>query len=406
MKVLIALTYYRPHFSGLTIYAERLARALVRAGHKVIVLTSRFDPALPGHEYRDGVEIFRPRVLMRLSKGVIMPTMPYWAWKLIGKVDLVNVHVPQLDAAPIAVSARLQGKPVVMNYQCDLRLPAGMVHWLANQGSHLANHVTARAANMIIATSRDYAEHSSFLQPYLSKIEVVPPAVELPSVDEAAIVDFRQKYGVQPGEKVIGMLARLATEKGVEYLVQALPKVLERYPQARVLYVGQHENVLGEEEYAQHLAPLIARLGDKWKFLGMLPDAEAAAFFHACDVTVLPSLNSTEAFGIVQIESMACGTPVVASNLPGVRQPVAMTGMGQIAPVADAAGLAEALLTVLDHPERYRGDPAGVRQRFSPENIAAEHERLFERLIAQVQPQQAVAHRVLSPDTKPRKTED
>lgn len=73
MKILIALTYYRPHISGLTIYVERLATALAVRGHSVTVLTSRYDPALPAQELIDGVRIVRAPVWMRISKGVIMP---------------------------------------------------------------------------------------------------------------------------------------------------------------------------------------------------------------------------------------------------------------------------------------------------------------------------------------------
>jgi glycosyltransferase involved in cell wall biosynthesis len=176
---------------------------------------------------------------------------------------------------------------------------------------------------------------------------------------------------------VIGMAARLATEKGVEFLAEALPQVLERCPTARVLFVGQYENVFGEEAYARKLAPLITALGEHWKFLGTLLPAELSAFYHECEVTVLPSLNSTESFGMVQIESMLCGTPVVASDLPGVRQPVAISGMGLVTPVADAETLARAILQILDQPERYQGDPVKITQRFSPEVIAMEYEKLF-----------------------------
>lgn len=380
MRILITLTYYRPHYSGLTIYVERLAKALARRGHRVTILTSRFDPSLPAHETRDGVQIVRPWVMARVSKGVLMPALPFQAFDLIRQADLVNVHVPQLDAAPISLLSRLMRRPVVLTYHCDLLLPDGIIHRLANLVSNAANAITARLANVIVANTRDYAENSTFLRPFLSKIEEIPPSIELPDVHAADIAAFRQKYGIRPGEKVIGMLARLATEKGVEHLVQAMPRVLQAHPQARVVYVGQYQNVMGEEAYAARLAPAIAALGEKWKFLGVLPYEEVAAFFHICDVTVLPSLNSTESFGMVQVEAMSCGVPVVASNLPGVRQPVKMTGMGRITPVGDSVALAENIIQILNSPQNYRGDPAAVRLRFSPDTIAAEYEALFERL--------------------------
>jgi hypothetical protein len=66
------------------------------------------------------------------------------------------------------------------------------------------------------------------------------------------------------------------------------------------------------------------------------------AFFAACDVVVVPSLNSTETFGLVQVEAMLCGTPSIASDLPGVRRPPRMTGMGEVVPIGDSSALAEA----------------------------------------------------------------
>ena len=107
MRVLISLMYYRPHYSGLTIYAERLARALAARGHQITVLTSRYDKDLAEKEEKDGVQIIRPRVLVQISKGVIMPSMPIWAWKLIRQSDIINTHVPQPDAAVINSLGRL-----------------------------------------------------------------------------------------------------------------------------------------------------------------------------------------------------------------------------------------------------------------------------------------------------------
>ena len=95
MRILIALTYYRPHYSGLTIYTERLAGALVKRGHQVTVLTSRFDPRLPQMEEINGVTVIRVRPLLRISKGLIMPTMFFHAWRLARKADVLNLHMPQ-----------------------------------------------------------------------------------------------------------------------------------------------------------------------------------------------------------------------------------------------------------------------------------------------------------------------
>jgi glycosyltransferase involved in cell wall biosynthesis len=177
------------------------------------------------------------------------------------------------------------------------------------------------------------------------------------------------------------MAARLATEKGVEFLVQALPQVLEHIPNARLLYVGTYQNVVGEEEYAARILPLIEDLKDHWSLLGNLSPVEMTAFFKTLEVLVMPSLNSTEAFGLVQVEAMSCGTPVIATDLPGVRVPVKMSGMGKIVPVADAGAIAQAILGILTEPELYRGNEAEIRHKYSPDVIAAGYEKLFEDIL-------------------------
>ena len=381
MHILTTLTYYRPHYSGLTIYTERLSRALARRGHQVTVLTSQFDPNLPRLEQMNGVTIVRIPPLMRVSKGQLMPGMPVQAWKLAHQADVINLHMPQLDASYITWMGKLQGKPVVLTYHCDLRLPRGLIHAMANQVSHVANHIAAMGCKAIVNTSRDYAEHSEFLKHYLKKVHVINPPVELAPVTKQDIQAFRQKFNIQPGQTIIGMAARLATEKGVEYLVEALPGVIRQIPQARVLFVGPYQKVLGEESYAARIMPLIEGLKDHWSFLEILSPVEMSSFFRTCDVLALPSSNSTEAFGLVQIEAMICGTPVVASDMPGVRQPVLTTGMGKLVPIGDSSALEAALLEILTGKEKYQCDTAALAHLYEPDAIAAEYEQLFEKLI-------------------------
>ena len=381
MRILIALTYYRPHYSGLTIYTERLAKALAKRGHEVTVLTSQFDKKLPRDEMVDGVHVMRLPVVYRISKGVIMPSMPFRAMKEIRKADIVNLHLPQLDAAPIAVTAKVMGRPVVVTYHCDLLLPPTMINRLANIASDLANHISALSANVIVTNTIDYALASGFLGQYLNKVREVPPPATMPQVSQEKVQNFREKHHIHSHEKVIGMVGRLAAEKGAEYLVRAMPQILEKHPEARVVHVGQYQAVMGEEAYAQMLQPLVYDLGDRWQFLGIVPDEELAAFFQVCDVVAVPSTNSTESWGIVQVESMICGTPAVASDMPGTRRPVQMTGMGKIFPLRDVAGLAESIIEILDHPKRFQGDVPGIRAQFSPETISGKYEEIFKELI-------------------------
>jgi glycosyltransferase involved in cell wall biosynthesis len=98
-------------------------------------------------------------------------------------------------------------------------------------------------------------------------------------------------------------------------------------------------------------------------------------------VIVVPSLNSTESFGLVQVEAMLCGTPSVASDLPGVRQPVLQSGMGEIAPVGDPEALAEAVLRVVNNRTDYVKPREDITARWSTERTAAGYEALFEQLL-------------------------
>jgi len=329
----------------------------------------------------DGVTVVRVPPLMRVSKGLLMPAMPFLAWRLTRQVDVVNLHMPQLDASYIAWLAKIMRKPVVLTYQCDLRLPEGLIHAVANQVSHLANHIAVWGCDAIVNTSHDYAMHSDFLKSYISKVHVIAPPVELSPADEQDIQAFREKFNIQKDQHIVGMAARLATEKGVEYLVQSLPEVLKKIPDVRVLFVGPYQNVVGEEKYAARIMTLIEGLGNHWMFLGILSPVEMSAFFRTCNVLVLPSLNSTEAFGLVQIEAMICGTPVVASDLPGVRQPVRMHHMGKIVPIGDSSAIALALIEILSEREKYRCDTTTLAKLYDPDSVAAEYEKLFEELL-------------------------
>ena len=384
MRILTVLTYYRPHTSGLTIYAERLARAFVRRGHQVTVMTTQYDKSLPREETLDGVKIIRVPVALRVSKGVLAPTFGLLATKLAWQHDVVHLHLPQFDAPGVALRGRLFGKPVVLTYHCDLLLPPGSFNRVVNIVVKVMNNLAALLATHIVTYTQDYADNSSYLSRYRRKLTPILPPVELPPAGLEAVEAFAALHQTQERRPVIGMAARFAAEKGVEVLVDALPRVLEKYPQAQVLYAGTYQNVMGEQSYANRLMPRIHEYEKKgcWEFLGNLSQQQLAAFYPNLDALVVPSLNSTEAFGLVQIEAMLNNVPCVASALPGVRRPVQMHGMGKVVPIGDPAALAEALLSIFAEKEKYRCDTAALAKLYDPDTVAAEYEKLFERLMA------------------------
>jgi glycosyltransferase involved in cell wall biosynthesis len=383
MKILTVLTYYRPHTSGLTIYAERLAKAFAKRGHQVTVMTTRFDPSLPLEETVDGVKVIRVPVAFRVSKGVIAPTFGFEATKLVAQHDVVQMHLPQFDAPGVALRGRLFGKPAVLTYHCDLLLPPGGFNRIVNAVVDFQNNMAGILSNHIVTYTQDYADNSPYLSHYASKLTPILPPVELPDPLPGAVQAFAETHLTKERHPVIGMAARFAAEKGVEVLLDAMPTILKKYPKAQVLFAGAYQNVMGEQAYSDRLMPRIREyeVQGHWTFLGNLDPVQMAAFYPNLDVLTVPSLNSTEAFGLVQIEAMMNGVPCVPSALPGVRQPVTMHGMGRVSKIGDAADLAASILEVLDNPQKYKGDIAAIKKAYNPDSIAVEYEKMFERLM-------------------------
>ncbi len=384
MKILNVLTYYRPHTSGLTIYVERLVRTLAQRGHEVTVLTSQYEKTLPLEETVDGVRIVRVPIWFKVSKGVIMPAFGYKAWKFVLENDVIHLHLPQFDAAGVALRGRILRKPTVISYHSDLLLPPGTFNRFVNNVVHLMNNLAGVFAHRIGAYTRDFANHSPYLSRFSGKVRVIKPPVELPKAAEADIRTFKKLHNPRGKYPVIGMATRFAAEKGVEVLLDAMPKVLALYPNAMVLFAGQYKGVWKEEPYLERLLPTIQKYQaeGQWAFVGNLSLDEIAAFYPNLDVLVVPSLNSTETFGLVQIEAMINGVPSVASNLPGVRQPPIMTGMGEVVPIGNASALADAMLNIFDRPGDYTGDPAAVAQQFDPRTNAAAYEQVYRELLS------------------------
>jgi len=365
--------------SGLTIYVERLARGLAGRGHGVTVLTSRSDPALPRREDLDGVHVVRVPVALTVTKGVLMPGYPPMAARLARGHDVVSVHAPQFEAPALALAARALRKPCVLTYHSDVRLPDGALNAVADGAVSAANSLTAALSNRVVAYTRDYATHTPLLRRARKKLVVIPPPVEMPVPDPEDVATLRAAHVVTSdgaAGPVLGFAARFAAEKGVETLLDALPALISRFPGLIVLFAGP--DAIGEDAYRQRLAPAVAAVGDRWRALGLLdPVREMPAFYGAVDCLVVPSLNSTESFGLVQGEAMLCGTPVVVSDLPGVREPVRWTGMGEVVPAADPPALADAVSRVLDDPARYRRSREEVARHFGLDACLERYETLF-----------------------------
>jgi glycosyltransferase involved in cell wall biosynthesis len=383
MKILFSLTYYHPHISGLTIYAQRLAEALVTRGHQVTVLTSQHNAELPRENKHEGVHIVRVPVSFRLGKGPVMPSYILTASSLLRQHDITVLNLPNtpIETLSLVIAGRLLSRrPLVAIYQCDMQLPDGILSRLVEKMLFAVNAVGGLCFDRIVSITEDYADHSRFLRWFKRKREIIPPAVIMPTPNDEAVKRFRQR--VAPGgERLIGFPARFATEKGVEYMLAALPLIHAQMPRAKLLFTMDPESVIGEEQYWNRMQPLIARVREHCEFLGTLPRQQLPAFYAGCDVVVLPSINSTEGFGLVQLESMLSGTPVVATNLPGVRVPVQKTGMGHIVAPRDAAALAEAVVDVIQNRQSYVKAREEIEKHFPFERSVDQYEKLLQSLL-------------------------
>ncbi len=382
MKILVGLTYYKPYISGLTIYAARVAEAWAKAGHDVTVLTSLHQADLPAKETINGVRVVREKVWFRLSKGVIMPGFWRDAASYIKEADVVNIHLPQFESGMLASLGHKYKKTVVLTYHCDLQLPKGAFNKLANQVVLGMNDIAAKNCDAIVTNSQDYADNSDFLGKYRDKVRIIQPPVALESVTPEEIAAFRAEKHADDYSPIIGMACRFAADKGVEILLDALPKILEVYPNACVFFMGPYGNVPGEKAYYERLKPRVDEYiaAGHWQFMGRLPDHEVGCFYQCIDALAMPSLNRTDSFGLVQIEAMINGKPVAASSLPGIRVPVTRHEMGRVFPTGDSDALAKALIELLGEKKDYTALGSVIRDEYSPDNVAALYEKLFHTL--------------------------
>jgi len=412
VKILFILTYYRPHVSGLTIYVERLARELAQRGHPVTVLTSHYADSLPREETLDGVRVVRMPVAFRFNKGVVMPGFVPAALREIRAHDVVSIHLPQVEAALATLLARLAGRKPILTYHCDLQMPPVWYGRIIDKLTFWDNMIAGRLADTIVAYTEDFARHSPFLSRFgiadcglkspersgvglrigdeasgatihnpkseirNGKVRVILPPVIIPDPTSDGVAALKARAELNGKQRVIGFAARFAYEKGAGYLINAIPHILDEFPEIRVLFAGPYKDVIGETIWDE-MQPLVKQYEHYLTFLGTLNPAQMADFFRVCDVVTVASINNTESFGLVQVEAFMCGTPVVATDLPGVRVPVTMTGMGEIVPIADAEGLAAGVIKVLKDRGAYVKPRSEIMRIFELQRTVDEYEKLF-----------------------------
>lgn len=371
----MALDYYRPNISGLTLYVESLAKGLAGRGHDVTILTHAHAAGLPPEESDGGVRVVRAPVLARAGKALISPAILGAARRELARADVFHLHSPLVTAVPMSLAGRAARVPIVVTYHCDLKPPPGVVQRVIETLARGSQDFALARAHTIVTYTEDYARHTPSLAKRISRVRWILPPVVAPRVTGRSPDEIRAQYGIRGGP-VLLFLGRFAEEKGLSYLVAALPEIRRRFPQTALVLAGEKDRVPGET-VGERLAPLLADPDSGVVATGSVPPERIGDLFRIADLLVLPSTNSTESFGLVQIEAMLEGVPVVASDLPGVRQPVRMTGMGEIAPIGDAAGLARQIVRVLESPASYRRPREEIRSRFSMDRTISEYEDVY-----------------------------
>lgn len=235
----------------------------------------------------------------KTAATMIAPSMITTFRRICCNYDIVHVHHPDPMAAVTLWLSGYKGK-VVLHWHSDilkqrilLKLYRPLQDWLL------------RRADLIIGTSPVYLKESPFLKHVQDKTICLPIGVSAIVPDEAAVEKLGQRYG---GKKIVFSLGRLVPYKGFTHLIDAARYLSNDY----VVLIG------GTGTLRNKLEKKIRRLGleNKVMLLGRIPKNELPAYFGASKVFCLPSVQKTEAFGIVQIEAMSCGKPVVATRIP------------------------------------------------------------------------------------------
>lgn len=342
------------HVGGVErVYAE-LAPRLVDCGHEVALVCSTDGPG--GETEHRGVRVIRkPRAttVFRAPAARLHEAIP--------PSDVVQTPATYPLTTPAVLrKAEKASIASVLDFHFEPE-PGSAVGRLA---ARIYREIGARvypSADRVLASSKAYADRAPILSRVPpERVRVVPNGID---------PDRFSPEGPTRSEGELLFVGRLVPYKGVDVLLRALSSQQDAPSLA----------IVGDGPMRSDLEAQADRLGVDATFLGRVDDDELAPLYRGAELTVLPSVNSQEAFGITLIESMACGTPVVASDLPGVAD-VAEHG-GLVAPPRDPRALARRIDQALeadldDGPALARR----VSERFSWEAVAERTEAVYEEL--------------------------
>lgn len=351
----IGMKYYAPRHGGIENNVRMIAEGL-RPEFDMRVLTYNHERRTDTTPW-NGVPVTRVGSFREVVSQPLAPTYPYWLAR--SNADLIHVHGPNpLVEAYYAIAP--QRAPLVVTYHSDL-----IRQWLVRPiHAALERRLLSRAARIIVYT-RAYAETSPVLSRFIDKCEYIPHGIDLTDFESTPDIaeEARLIQKTHPGP-IILFVGRLVYYKGAEYLVRAMQGL-----DATLLVVGDGPMKTELESLAAE-----AGVADRTVFLGRVGHARKLACLHAADMLVLPSTHRSEAFGQVQLEAMACGKPVISTEIgTGVSYVNQHGQTGLVLPPADVSSLGRAIQKLIDDPalagEFGRNGRARVEAEFTSERM-------------------------------------
>lgn len=332
-------------------------------GHRVTVLVTNTERGTEIEE-RNGVRVIKASRLAQAASTPLSISMLRQARAL--KADVVNLHMPYPpgDLAALAIT----NAPLVLTYHSDIVRQRRLL-----QLYRPLLEATLRRSTRIIATSEPYIRSSPFLRRYAAKCRVVPLSVDssrFANVLDADVSAIRRRYTQLPDEPLIVSVGVLRYYKGLHILLDAMTQL-----EATLVIVGAGPEDQRLRELAQAFG--VAR---RVHFTGRVADAELPAYYRAADLFVLPSHLRAEAFGIVQLEAMAAGLPVISTELGTGTSVVNQHGVtGFVVPPSEPPRLATAMRVLLANPQLRQQLGQQARRRV---NDGFTHERMIDRTLA------------------------
>jgi rhamnosyl/mannosyltransferase len=335
MRVLQVGKYYQPDVGGIERHVGILARGL-RARDVEVEVVVHHHGRRTVRETVDGVTVTRVGTLGRILSTEVSPTL---VAEMSRDYDVVHLHTPHpMGMLAYLLSRKPRHHLLVVTHHSDIVRQARLRAVLAP----LFDSVMTRAG-VIISGSKRYVETSSELAPHRAKVRIIPFGLELSKLpflprQSAGARELRARYA----GPITFALGRLIYYKGFQVLIDAFARV-----PGTLLLGGEGPLRPALEEQAERRG-----LRNRIRFVGAIPEAELAAYYGAADVFVLPSIARSEAFGIVQIEALAAGVPVVNTALDSGVPEVSLDGVtGFTVPADDPHALAAAMNRVLGDPE-------------------------------------------------------